>query len=86
MNVPCRGCEDRQVGCHGKCQRYSEWVLQYRDEVFKKRVYLAKTDNRDGIRVTKSIDRVRMYGDEKTKHNIGAYKGAAYKGTRLRHS
>lgn len=22
---PCKGCEERQHGCHGKCKRYSEW-------------------------------------------------------------
>lgn len=22
---PCNGCEDRQIGCHGKCERYNDW-------------------------------------------------------------
>lgn len=23
--VPCNGCEERQVGCHAKCQKYMEY-------------------------------------------------------------
>jgi len=22
MNAPCKGCEERSVGCHGKCAKY----------------------------------------------------------------
>ena len=22
---PCKGCGDRQVGCHSSCSKYSEW-------------------------------------------------------------
>ena len=25
MKVPCRECQDRQVGCHGKCERYQHY-------------------------------------------------------------
>lgn len=25
MNVPCRDCTDRELGCHGKCERYQEF-------------------------------------------------------------
>lgn len=28
---PCRRCNDRQVGCHGKCERYAEY-RKSRDE------------------------------------------------------
>lgn len=24
-DVPCHGCEDRDVGCHGKCDAYADW-------------------------------------------------------------
>ena len=24
-NCPCKGCEKRTVGCHGKCQDYKNW-------------------------------------------------------------
>ena len=23
--APCKGCEDRYVGCHGSCQKYMDW-------------------------------------------------------------
>lgn len=22
---PCHGCEERVLGCHGKCERYQKW-------------------------------------------------------------
>ena len=25
MECPCRRCEKREVGCHGKCEDYKEW-------------------------------------------------------------
>lgn len=25
VTVPCRGCADRRVGCHGECDRYREF-------------------------------------------------------------
>lgn len=30
-NSPCRNCEEREVGCHAKCERFSE----YRSEIDK---------------------------------------------------
>ncbi|MCR4886288.1 MAG: hypothetical protein K5919_05170 [Clostridiales bacterium] len=24
-NAPCKGCEDRRLGCHGKCEKYRAW-------------------------------------------------------------
>ena len=24
-NPPCKGCERREIGCHGRCQEYGEW-------------------------------------------------------------
>ena len=24
-NAPCKGCEDRRLGCHGKCEKYKAW-------------------------------------------------------------
>lgn len=26
MNVPCHGCGDRQIGCHGSCEKYKKFV------------------------------------------------------------
>ena len=26
---PCKGCENREVGCQGKCKGYAEWKARY---------------------------------------------------------
>ena len=28
MKPPCKGCEDRAVGCHGKCERYEQYKAE----------------------------------------------------------
>ena len=25
-NAPCKGCSDREPGCHGRCEKYAKWV------------------------------------------------------------
>ena len=25
MKIPCKGCGEREVGCHGICERYKEY-------------------------------------------------------------
>ena len=25
---PCKGCEERNPGCHGKCPKYFQWKLE----------------------------------------------------------
>ena len=29
MNQPCKDCEKRHVGCHGKCNDYKEWHKEH---------------------------------------------------------
>jgi len=29
---PCKGCEDRMVGCHGICRSYKEWKAEFDTE------------------------------------------------------
>ena len=24
--APCKDCKDRELGCHGKCERYQSWA------------------------------------------------------------
>ena len=24
--MPCHGCEDRHIGCHGECEKYMAWA------------------------------------------------------------
>lgn len=26
--APCKDCENRQHGCHGKCEKYAEWKAE----------------------------------------------------------
>lgn len=28
MKPPCKGCEDRAVGCHGNCERYKQYKAE----------------------------------------------------------
>ena len=28
MKCPCRGCEDRKLGCHGVCTKYEDWKIE----------------------------------------------------------
>ena len=36
MNVPCYGCAERKIGCHGNCPRYAEYRAE-REETYRKR-------------------------------------------------
>ena len=36
MKCPCRGCEDRKLGCHGFCKRYQAFRDE-REEISRKR-------------------------------------------------
>ena len=30
-NPPCKGCQERRVGCHGGCFKYLGWQIAYGD-------------------------------------------------------
>ena len=51
MNQPCYNCPDREMGCHGRCERYAEYRAQM-DEVGRKRDMerSAKEAVDDGVR------------------------------------
>ena len=36
MKCPCKGCEDRKLGCHGFCKRYKAFRDE-REEISRKR-------------------------------------------------
>lgn len=36
MKIPCKDCPDRKLGCHGKCDKYSEY-RKCQDEANAKR-------------------------------------------------
>jgi hypothetical protein len=29
MTCPCKGCTDREIGCHSKCSKYIEWKSEW---------------------------------------------------------
>lgn len=33
---PCFGCEERTIGCHGKCERHEKWCIE--EEARKKKI------------------------------------------------
>ena len=37
---PCKGCEDRVIGCHSVCERYTTWKAE-RDELKKELTKIA---------------------------------------------
>nr|DAI77800.1 MAG TPA: hypothetical protein [Caudoviricetes sp.] len=43
MTAPCKNCQDREVGCHSKCDRYAEYNRQ-REDIRQKRLHDAQTD------------------------------------------
>ena len=56
-NAPCKDCERREVGCHGQCGEYQEFVREcYAYREAKYREY--EKDSWIGVRL-KSIDRAK---------------------------
>lgn len=40
ISGPCMGCEEREVGCHSKCEKYAEYQQKlddYKNVVYKER-------------------------------------------------
>lgn len=51
---PCRGCEERYVGCHGVCGKYTAWDKRNREsrEARQKKVFLdGQADRRKKIAI-----------------------------------
>ena len=44
MTCPCRGCPFREVGCHGRCEIYRDWVREFRE---RKDTYRGEKEARD---------------------------------------
>lgn len=36
MRCPCKGCDRRKLGCHGRCEQYKAWTAS-RHEINRKR-------------------------------------------------
>lgn len=37
MKVPCHNCPDRELGCHGKCEKYQAYA-EWRQQVYEERI------------------------------------------------
>lgn len=59
---PCKGCEERYAGCHGKCEMYGTWKSQVnsRKEIIEKEK--KKRGTMDDFAVTNSINRKKRGG------------------------
>ncbi len=57
-NVPCRYCEKRSLGCHGRCEEYMEYKRER--EVLRARNHV--TDDNEialNIRLRDRVDKIR---------------------------
>lgn len=36
MRIPCKGCQRREIGCHGKCPDYVAWQEEHEKEKAKR--------------------------------------------------
>ena len=73
---PCKGCEKREPGCHGKCEDYISWSDQNYKEKKAKTQYLFHNDrsrNYVGAK-TCNINMMYGYGDERAKLKNSRYK------------
>lgn len=65
-NTPCKGCEDRWVGCHSLCQRYQTFkhnIDKKNKEIREKKEQIwRQTDTK-----IKGINRVRNTRNRKSK-------------------
>lgn len=43
--APCKGCQEREVGCHATCERYQQW----HEELNRKNQEMAKEHEQDAM-------------------------------------
>lgn len=58
MKVPCKDCENRELGCHGKCEEYIEWKNELA-ELNKKIAKEKLADYQANMRTHEAIRRMR---------------------------
>lgn len=46
MNVPCKDCPQREVGCHGRCESYAKFV-RHREEARERAAHQHELDYQD---------------------------------------
>ena len=72
---PCRGCEDREIGCHSKCERY----LAAKDEAEKNRLEHIEESERNwevNSYIAHSRDEIRKHTKQSKvrKHTSRRYR------------
>lgn len=61
MTVPCKGCRDRQVGCHARCEGYLRFAEENRKRLEARKIENAlNCHEMDGK--LKNIKRNRKHG------------------------
>lgn len=65
--APCKGCNEREVGCHMSCEKYSEYKGAW-DDIRKKRDMDRRINGYETDRVLRSLS--RLGGRERAKARI----------------
>lgn len=47
ITVPCLGCPDREVGCHGNCEKYISFTEENEREKEQRQTYLREGSEYD---------------------------------------
>ena len=45
--TPCKDCTERDLGCHGTCERYSEWKVKHqevKDTIYQQKESVVSAD------------------------------------------
>ena len=61
MKTPCIDCDDREPGCHGKCDRYKEWRVEFDAEKAARNAALADEN---------AVLGVKMHGMKRIKKQL----------------
>jgi predicted ATP-dependent serine protease len=68
-NNPCRDCEERHEGCHGKCEKYTSW----RDVVNEKKNSIYQARKGEALASSFTIDEVFKIRAKKYKKKRGQF-------------
>lgn len=70
----CKGCQKREVGCHGKCETYAREKEAHINDTVAQNVYMSNHDYREDVRIGRKLKVVRLYGDKNSKEFLGLYQ------------
>lgn len=59
IHAPCLNCQDRQIGCHGKCQNFIEF--QAKNDVVKRKRLEAKQKEEMLNSCLNGVTKMRLY-------------------------